>query len=182
MVNDFHDTYGEFPLAYLITIRCYGAWLHGDKRLAVDRHAFNSFGAPRRPPNEDLEKVMRRNMKQSPVLLSDEQREVVRIAITEVCRFRKYDLKAVSVQTNHLHVVVSAPMKPEAIANSFKSYATRRLRERGLLDEKVRPWARGQSRRYLWKPEHVSLATDYVRYWQDGIPSFEQALGELDPL
>ena len=34
----------DFPLAYLITVRSYGTWLHGDERLAVDRHGLNVYG------------------------------------------------------------------------------------------------------------------------------------------
>ena len=38
----------EFPLAYLITVRCYGTWLHGDERLTVDRHGLDVYGRSRR--------------------------------------------------------------------------------------------------------------------------------------
>jgi hypothetical protein len=31
----WNDT--DIPLAYLITFRCYGTWLHGDKRGSIDR-------------------------------------------------------------------------------------------------------------------------------------------------
>ena len=93
-MRNSYSNYGEFPLAYLITIRCYGTWLHGDKRSAVDRHGFNSYGAPRRAPNENLQRVMRDNMKKRAIVLDDDQREVVRKAITEVCQYRGYDLKS----------------------------------------------------------------------------------------
>jgi hypothetical protein len=111
----------EFPLAYLITIRCYGTWLHGDERLAVDRHGLNVYGRRRRPANPKLEDLMRRNMKQDAFLLSDGQRTVVKEAINEVCDYRKYDLWAINVLTNHFHAVVSAQSKPEPIADAFKS-------------------------------------------------------------
>ncbi len=32
----WNDT--DIPLAYLITFRCYGTWLHEDERGATDRH------------------------------------------------------------------------------------------------------------------------------------------------
>ena len=164
----------EFPLAYLITIRCYGTWLHGDERLAVDRHGLNIYGRRRRPANTKLEGLMRENMKQDAFLLSDEQRTVVKEAINEVCDFRKYDLWAINVLTNHFHAVVSAQSKPEPIADAFKSYSTRKLREAGLISNEVRPWARGKSRRYLWRPKHVSRAIGYVLYGQGDIPDFEE--------
>src|SRR5262249_42685946 len=39
------------PLAYLITFRCYGTWLHGDERGSTDRHR-NQYGTPFIPSNE----------------------------------------------------------------------------------------------------------------------------------
>ena len=34
------------PLAYLITIRSYGTWLHGDERGSMDRREYNQYGDP----------------------------------------------------------------------------------------------------------------------------------------
>jgi REP element-mobilizing transposase RayT len=164
----------EFPLAYLITVRSYGTWLHGDERLSVDRHGLNVHGGRRRTPNENLETVMRQNMAESaPLVLNEKQRATVKDAIKEVCVHRGYDLRAVNVLTNHFHVVVSTQSKPEPIADAFKSYATRKLRETGLIGNETRPWARGKSRRYLWKPKHVSRAIEYVLYGQGDIPDFD---------
>ena len=39
--------YGDMPLAYLITIRTFGTWLHGDPRGSVDRHGRNVYGTKR---------------------------------------------------------------------------------------------------------------------------------------
>ena len=56
---DSHFAPDEFQLAYLITIRCFGTWLHGDERLTVDRHGLNIYGTSRRPANASLERVMK---------------------------------------------------------------------------------------------------------------------------
>src|SRR4029077_14507206 len=40
----------NIPLAYLITFRAHGTWLHGDRRGSVDRF-HNRYGTPRIPPN-----------------------------------------------------------------------------------------------------------------------------------
>ncbi|HEX5702905.1 MAG TPA: transposase [Pyrinomonadaceae bacterium] len=165
--------YNQYPLAYLITVRTFGTWLHGDEPISVDRHGLNVYGRRRRPPNETLHAIMLHNMKQDAFLLNDEQRATVKSAIEGVCQHREYHLSAVNVRTNHFHVVVSAQCKPEPVADAFKSYATRQLRADGLIGKKVRPWARGKSRRYLWKPRHVSRAIDYVLYGQGDIPDFE---------
>src|ERR1043166_8794893 len=61
----------NFPLAYLITVRCYGTWLHGDDRLSVDRHGLNICGKRRRPANPRLEKLMLQNMQGQSVILRD---------------------------------------------------------------------------------------------------------------
>jgi REP element-mobilizing transposase RayT len=170
---EYEYDYNEFPLAYLITFRCHGTWLHGDERGAVDRHGQNVYGAPRVAPNRKLEGAMGERMKQQPFLLTQAQREVVERAVEEVCRHRGYYLKAVNARSNHVHVVVSAQAKPEGIMNTFKSYATRKLRETFLIDTETEPWARRGSRRYLWKPHHVAAAIEYVLYGQgDIIPDF----------
>ena len=41
---DFQDR--SNPLAYLITFRTYGTWLHGDERGSMDRREYNRYGDP----------------------------------------------------------------------------------------------------------------------------------------
>ncbi len=116
---------------------------------------------------------MKANMKDPPMILDDLQRAAVKEAIEEVCRHREYLLYGVNVRTNHFHVVTFAQEKPELMANTFKSYATREMRSRGLIGNETKVWARGRSRRYLWKENHVSAAIDYVLYSQ-GLIDFEK--------
>jgi REP element-mobilizing transposase RayT len=169
--NEWDDS--EYPLAYLITFRSYGTWLHGDERTSIDTHdRKNKYGTARQPGNENLNKLMQANMKHDPVTLSALQRETIHEAIREVCREKFYTLQSVNVRSNHVHSVVSARVKPEIVANQFKAYATRKLRENGLIDPEMTPWSRGRSRRYLWKPKHVDAANDYVLNGQ-GDASFD---------
>lgn len=171
---DPHPDSQMFPLAYLITIRSYGTWLHGDERTSADRHGINIYGTPRRPARAKLSEAMKNNLQSESVAFTGEQCAVIEHAIKEVCRFRGYGLWAVNARTNHIHVVVSAQRRPESIADAFKSYSTRKLRETGLIGQDIHPWARGRSRRYLWKPKHVSRAIDYVLYEQgEVIPEFD---------
>ena len=171
MVRDFDDH--EFPLAYLISFRTYGTWLHGDKRGSVNRKQ-NKYGSPRMEPNPQLEKAESRLLKRPPVTLDGYQRPVVEQAIREVCEHRPYTLLAINVRTNHVHTVVSALCKPEPILAAFQAYATRKLREAGLLSRKTKPWARHGSTPYLWKEKHVERAIDYVINGQgDDLPSFD---------
>ena len=133
----------EFPLAYLITIRTFGTWLHGDLRGSVDRHGQNIYGTPRIEPNQALVQLMQEEMKGPPFVLNHSQRLIVDQEIKDVCKRRSYFLRALNVRTNHLHSVVSAPQKPEIIISAFKANATRALREQGLVTRDVQIWSRG---------------------------------------
>ncbi len=163
MPRDFDDN--EFPLAYLITIRSYGTWLHGDERGSVDRR-HNAYGTSRIPPNPGLKKSDRRQLAHPPVLLDVRRRMVIENAVREVCANRHYTLHAFNVRTNHVHTVVTAASKPEPVREAFKAYATRALRKKGLLSRVSRTWVRGGSRRYLWKEWDVKEAVDYVLFGQ----------------
>jgi REP element-mobilizing transposase RayT len=155
----------EFPLAYLITFRCYGTWLHGDARGSVDpKH--NVYGAPKIAANPLLENSNRKQLKHAPIILDARQRKVVERAVREVCEYRKYMLRALNVRTNHAHCVVSAMCKPETVLDTFKVYATRALRGAGLIGLKTKPWARHGSTVYLWKEEDVAKAIEYVMQGQ----------------
>ena len=151
----------ELPLAYLITFRCYGTWLHGDARGSVDpKHSV--YGAPRITANQALENSNRKQLKHAPVLLSARQRKVVEGAVRGVCDHRKYVLHAINVRANHAHCVVSAMCKPEPVLDAFKAYATRALRLAGLISLKTKPWSRHGSTMYLWKEKDVAKAIEYV--------------------
>lgn len=164
----------NYPSAYLITIRSYGTWLHGDDNGSVDRHGFNIYGTPRMFHSEKLKNLMKAQMNQEPTVFDKSERICVLKSVKEVCDYRGYDLLAVNIRTNHLHAVVSANMNPDKIANDFKAYATRRLREAKLVELGKIIWSRGKSGRYLWKPKHVELAVEYVLFGQgDEIPAFD---------
>lgn len=113
---------------------------------------------------------MKSELKQSPVVLNDSQRKAAESAIRELCEQRGYSLQAINVRSNHAHAVVSAQARPERIADAFKAFATKKLREEKLFPKGLRIWSRGRSRRYLWKPRHVAKAIDYVLYGQGDVP------------
>ena len=160
----------EFPLAYLLTFRTFGTWLHGDERQSVGRDGRNHYGKPRIQPKPEFESVMKDEAKQPPFILTKPMRRIVELSIKELCNRRGYGLSAVNVRSNHAHAVVSARAKPERIADALKANATKRLREELLISSDTKVWSRGRSRRYLWKPRHVSGAIDYVLYCQSDTP------------
>jgi REP element-mobilizing transposase RayT len=159
-----------FPLAYLLTFRTYGTWLHGEQKGSVGRVGTNVYGEPGITPSIPLVEDMSARRDQASTILSPEERRIVTAAITEVCERRGYGLRAINVRTNHAHSVVSHFSKPEKIVNDFKAYSTRALRRKWQRSTDERIWSRGASTRYLWKPRHVAAAVDYVLYCQEDIP------------
>src|SRR6266481_3254479 len=150
-MRDFDDN--EFPLAYLITLRTYGTWLHGDERGSMDRKN-NVYGTSKIAPNRPFR------------MSNARQRHVVEEAIREVCEHRPYVLRAINARTNHVHTVVTAMQDPEPVLDAFKAYATRALRITRLLSSKVKPWGRHGSTVYLWKEKDVAKAIEYVMLGQ----------------
>lgn len=148
----------EFPFAYVITFRTFGMWLHSDDRSSINRSSRDVPGTVKLGPNVPLRERMQEKMAQPPVILNNDQRRAVTDAIEMLCGQRNYELHALNVRTNHVHAVASAAAKPERIADAMKAFATKRLRELGLVGATERVWSRGRSRRYLWKPPHVEAA------------------------
>ena len=161
------------PLAYLITFRCYGTWLHGDEKGSVDRHR-NKYGAPLIEPDLRWRRHNLRQLKGEPVGLNKRQRTVVTAAIKETCVFRKWLIRAGNVRSNHCHVVVTTDCGPSKVLNALKGNATRELRQAGHWKQIDSPWADGGSKRYLWTEEQMRRAIDYVLFDQgDVFPSLD---------
>jgi REP element-mobilizing transposase RayT len=151
------------PLAYFISFRTFGTWLHGDVRGSVDRR-HNHFGAPMLPPRSGLWSAERRQMAQEPIVLDAQRRAIVERTVREVCQHRGWALHAVAVQAEHVHVVLGAAVgtAPEQVMTTLKSWATRRMVEDGALAGGVRNWSRHGSTRYLWTAAGVRDACCYV--------------------
>jgi REP element-mobilizing transposase RayT len=151
----------EDPLAYFITIRAYGAWLHGDQHGSMDRH-HNAWDSPPLPPNPRIEHSRGVSLKSWPVAFDATQRAVIADTVAEVCAHRDWELLALNVRTNHAHVVVGAGVPPDQVMTAFKSWSTRRMLPAGLLQRGSRAWSRHGSTRYLWTEKQVEAASSYV--------------------
>ena len=163
----------DTPLAYFISFRTYGTWLHGDKRGSIDRF-HNRYGTPYIPPNEKWRQYNEQQLKTKPLILGARQRRSVEMAVLETCDKRKWYLQAINVRTNHVHTVVTANRKPSLVLNAFKANATRQLRQDGLWPHAFSPWADKGSKRRLWNEQSVARAIDYVLNGQgDDLPDFD---------
>jgi REP element-mobilizing transposase RayT len=149
-------------LAYLITFSTYGSWLHGEFDGSVDLD-HNRPGTPTLKPNPSRVQHEQRLLVTQPVRLTDEMRFAVDRAIDDVCTYREWRLHACNVRTNHVHVVVTARETPERVMMQFKAYSTRHMREAGVVESRVKVWARHGSTRYVTTPRSLDRAIRYVR-------------------
>ena len=167
----WNDT--DIPLAYFISFRSYGTWLHGDDRGSIDRF-HNRYGEPYLPESEAWERHNRKQRQGDPFILAARERQAVRKAIRETCSIRKWHLHALNVRTNHAHAVVTANCKPGQVLNAFKANATRQLREDQLWPYRFSPWADKGSKRLLWNERSVANAINYVLKGQgNDLPEFD---------
>jgi len=140
----WNDT--DIPLAFLITFRCYGTWLHGDERGSVNRFR-NQYKSRRLPPDKKWLETNTQRLKGEIVILDAAQRGCVEAAARETCEIRQWHLYALNVRTNHVHLVVSiGEKKPEIALNAFKANATRKMREVGCWKMSAVPgWIKAAS-------------------------------------
>ena len=109
-----------------------------------------------------LEQFHNARLKHPPLTLDADKRRVVRAAIVADCEHQKRELLRVNVRTNHVHAVLRTTDSPDMILKNMKAWATRKLREAGLVDPDRPVWTEGGSKRWLWSGEDVSNACDYV--------------------
>ena len=155
----------RFPLAYLITFRAHGTWLHGDARGSVDRFR-NQYGSPRIPVDVRWQRYNERTMTLEPVKLDHQRRAAIDKAIRETCDIRRWKLWTRNVRTNHVHVVVSAFCDPEVVLRALKANATCKMTEAGCWQSGRTPWARKGSKRWLWTSDQLRTAIKYVEEGQ----------------
>ena len=153
------------PHAYFITWTTYGTWLPGDPRGWRRRENGSMEPQPR------LETWCKNRMEAEPVLLRDADREAVRQACHAHAQIRGWNILAVYVGVNHVHVVVEANEAPQKVRDQLKANCTRTLRSAPtpLIVEKT--WTKGGDCAVLWKEDEVSAAVEYVVEGQRKTPS-----------
>lgn len=152
------------PQAWFLTWTTYGTWLHGDARGWHDRKV--DFYPGKYKADPQLEERRRRQLKHAPVTFTTEMRQAVEAAIREVCAHRGWNLEAINVRTNHVHVVVIAQRSADDVLRDFKAYATRRLRKEGLLAERMEVWTEGGDKKRLATDEAISECCNYTLFRQ----------------
>lgn len=94
-------------------------------------------------------------------------RDCIEAALRDVCRHKGWQLGALAVRTNHVHVVVRANGRPERVLAGLKAWATRGLRDNGLIEPDRTVWTTHGSTRHLFTDASIMAAVDYVNRFQD---------------
>ena len=140
-------------VGYMLTWTTYGTWLQGDERGWVK-------GGEILQGNEGILKQNLQRMKQEPVSLNKQQREVVRNSIIESAKRIGQDVLAIAVCSKHVHVVVRNIETPiSRIVQRYKRDATYSVRPYGLAG---RVWSRGYDVRYCFDEAAVLVRIGYV--------------------
>lgn len=145
----------------LITWTTYGTWLPGDSRGWRHRQGGAQL------PQPLLEQWCKAQMIGDAVLLNQPDRLTVEDACREHCEVRGWHLSAVNARTNHVHLVVTANMKPQKVRDQLKANCTRRLRNQTIPLQAERTWARGGDCEVLSSEADIEAAVLYVTDVQD---------------
>jgi REP element-mobilizing transposase RayT len=111
-----------FFIAYHITWTTYGTWLPGDFRGWIKAN-HNGIQAPDR--KLELQSLAR--MADDAIELTTSQRQLVEETIRRHCEIRNWQLYAVNVRTNHIHIVVTADRDPTEVMKQLKAWCSRKL-------------------------------------------------------
>jgi REP element-mobilizing transposase RayT len=158
---------------WLLTWTTYGTWLPGDDRGFVSnvrgnvgpevRH--NRPGTEPDPKQRGLWLAARDHLAGSAVYLTGGHARHVLKQFQETAAYRGWELLAVAIMANHVHLIVGVPGDPEPdmLLRDFKSYASRSLNRLAGRPTGGTWWTESGSRRKLPNESAVSAAVGYVR-------------------
>jgi REP element-mobilizing transposase RayT len=163
---------------WLLTSSFYGTWLPGDHRGFVGRvrdgrpddpltTARIDHDIPGTPYDEDLPGLGRASaelMKGPPIFVEPAHAEVLLPQFRETAAFREWQILAVAIMANHIHLVVRTPSdaNPTKVLGDIKAYASRALTARFGKPTSGTWWTYGGSKRLLSDDRAIAGAVHYV--------------------
>ena len=146
-------------IGYMLTWTCYGTWLQGDERGWIkDGRQFTGNAALREANLEQMREQVRR--------LGAEEKAVVREALTDKAVELGQEVVALSVFSNHMHILLRWIDRPVArVAQMYKRAGTTALRKIGVAGK---VWGRGYSVRYCFNEKDLARLAAYVRGHGEG--------------
>jgi REP element-mobilizing transposase RayT len=140
-------------LGYMITWTTYGTWLQGNERGFVRNGRI--FGE-----NKELEAANKQAQKQDTVILNKRQRQIIEEAILKEAKIIGEKVLAISIRSNHVHIVIYGGMNPvEDVVSRFKNAGYFAIRKEGNCG---RIWTRGYDTRYCFDKKALEERIRYV--------------------
>jgi REP element-mobilizing transposase RayT len=140
-------------VGYMITFTTYGTWLQGDTK------GFVTDGKVR-GENITLKRSNIRNLTKAAVRLSRREKEIVSNAIIEAAKRFEQKILAITVRSNHVHIVAEYVAVPiGVIAGYYKNAGRVALQKNGF---KGRVWTKGYDRRFCFSERELRARVDYV--------------------
>jgi REP element-mobilizing transposase RayT len=160
------------PRHWLLTWRTYGTWLPGDGRGFVGtavtregvREAHTAPGALYAEPAPPLREYATDIMRGPPVFLDVPHAGEVFGQLRETARIRGWEILALAVLSNHIHLVARTPEDIDGahLLRDFKAYASRRLNAVYGKPDNGSWWSESGSRRVLRDDPNIRDAIAYV--------------------
>jgi len=137
----------------MITFTTYGTWLQGDERGFVKEG--KTYAA-----NQSLVDLNKQNLSKNPVKLSKNHRVITAKAIIEKSDQLNQKILALTVCSNHVHIVADYISMPIGkVVSYYKNAAQAALRKAGLPG---RIWTKGFDKRYCFDEQALKSRIDYV--------------------
>jgi REP element-mobilizing transposase RayT len=141
-------------LGYMITWTTYGTWLQGDERGYVKN-------GQTYPGNKTIMQRNKKSQSKEMVKLSRNQQQIVRKAIIEEAELQKQRIYALSVQSNHIHIV--AEYTPQPISNMVAYYKKSARLALKTTGHNGKVWTRGYDTRFCFDRTALKQRIKYVQ-------------------
>jgi REP element-mobilizing transposase RayT len=145
-------------IAFMATWTTYGTWLQGNKKGYVKNGI--TYDA-----NPDLERANRESLKHDKINIPKSLRIMVKNAILNEAEAIGQKVYAITVCSNHVHIVVESIDKRCGYSvGRFKKAATEELRKFGYNDK---VWTTGFDKRYCYSEQELEQKIKYVHRHED---------------
>jgi len=141
-------------VGFMATWTTYGTWLQGDKKGYVKNGIVLEA-------NPELEKSNKELLKHNKIKIPKQLRETVKNAILKESEEIGQKVYAITVCSNHIHIVVESIGKSSGYSvGRFKKAATKVLRKYGFNDK---VWTKGFDKRYCYDEQELKKKIKYVQ-------------------
>lgn len=141
-------------LGYMVTWTTYGTRLQGDERGYVK----NGKAAGEK---KGLEAANKEAQKYDAVILNRRQRQIIEAANLEEAKSIGEKIPAISIRSNHVHIVIDGGMNPaDEVVSRFKNAGYSAIRKEGSCG---RIWTRGYDKRYCFDKESLQERIRYAK-------------------